>query len=75
MVIVIGGGLAGLSAALHLGERGVPVTPVQLKAGDISNAKVGWLVAGPQTMPWSIHARSRPTSSDVNGVPRSSGGI
>jgi isorenieratene synthase len=26
MVIVIGGGLAGLSAALHLGERGVPVT-------------------------------------------------
>jgi isorenieratene synthase len=29
MVIVIGAGLAGLAAALHLGERGVPVTLVE----------------------------------------------
>src|SRR5690349_15240531 len=58
--IIIGGGVAGLSAALHLAERGLK--PLVLEAG----ARPGGRLAG--TEPVQINGHSFPLEHGVHGI-------
>lgn len=62
-VVVIGGGIVGLTAALTLAERGVPVTVIEkgFLAGEQSSRNLGWIRKmgrSPEDLPLALAAES-----------------